>query len=121
MSKVYSFLKEEYLPGALFIKVSFKRDREELASRFSGYTPDYLVEFETQITKVKLIQQTLVLTAAQKQATVNLYLRADRVNVEFNPNSTILNEPPTVYENAEYWKDKYLKLLEEYNLLLKQG
>lgn len=39
---------------------------------------------------------------------------------EFNPNSTIVNEPPTVYENAEYWKDKYLKLLEEYNLLLKQ-
>lgn len=84
MSKVYSFLKEEYLPGALFIKASFKRDREELASRFSGYTPDYLVGFETQITKVKQIQQTLVLTAAQKQATVNLYLGADRVNVEFN-------------------------------------
>ncbi|MFZ4670826.1 MAG: hypothetical protein ACOYLT_02315 [Flavobacterium sp.] len=34
------------------------------------------------------------------------------------------NESPTAYEkeafNAEYWKDKYLKLLEEYNLLLKQ-
>jgi len=84
MSKVYSFLKEEYLPGALFIKASFKRDREELATRFSEYTPEYLVGFETQITKVKQIQQTLVLTEAQKQATVNLYLKADRVNVEFN-------------------------------------
>ncbi len=39
---------------------------------------------------------------------------------EFNPNSTIVNEPPTVNQNAEYWKDKYLKLLEEYNWLLKQ-
>jgi predicted transcriptional regulator len=43
---------------------------------------------------------------------------------EFNPNSTIVNEPPTVYEKeasaTDYWKDKYLKLLEEYNWLLKQ-
>ncbi|WP_310560414.1 hypothetical protein [Flavobacterium sp.] len=84
MSKVYSFLKEEYLPGALFIKTSFKRDREELVTRFSGYTPEYLVGFEDQISTVKQIQQTLVLTEAQKQATVNLYLRATSVNVEFN-------------------------------------
>jgi predicted transcriptional regulator len=43
---------------------------------------------------------------------------------EINAASTIINEPPTAYEkevsNADYWKDKYLKLLEEYNLLLKQ-
>ena len=36
-----------------------------------------------------------------------------------------VNESPTAYEKGEisanYWKDKYLKLLEEYNLLLKQG
>ena len=43
---------------------------------------------------------------------------------EFNTTSTIINESPSAYEkevaNADYWKDKYLKLLEEYNLLLKQ-
>ena len=35
-----------------------------------------------------------------------------------------VNESPTAYEkegiSTDYWKDKYLKLLEEYNLLLKQ-
>ena len=77
-------MKEEYLPGALFIKASFKRDREELVTRFPEYTPEFLVGFEAQIGKVKQIQQALVLTEAQKQATVNLYLKATDVNVEFN-------------------------------------
>jgi predicted transcriptional regulator len=42
---------------------------------------------------------------------------------EFSPSQKSLNEPPTAYENeevnTEYWKNKYLKLLEEYNALLK--
>jgi hypothetical protein len=84
MSKGKQFLKEEYLPGALFIKTSFIRDRQELVTRFAEYTPEYLVGFEAQITTVKQIQGALVLTEAQKQATVNLYLKADSVNVEFN-------------------------------------
>lgn len=84
MSDKKKFLKEEYLPGALFIKTSFKRDREELVTRFSEYTPEYLAGFETQISSVKQIQQSLVLSEVQKQATVNLYMRANSVNVEFN-------------------------------------
>ncbi len=84
MSKGKQFLQEEYLPGALFIKTSFIRDREELVTRFAEYTPEYLVGFESQITTVKQIQGALVLTEAQKQATANLYLKADSVNVEFN-------------------------------------
>jgi len=43
---------------------------------------------------------------------------------EFSPSQKVLNESPTAYEKEEssaaYWKDKYLKLLEEYNVLLKQ-
>ena len=43
---------------------------------------------------------------------------------EFSPPKKVLHEPPTVYEKevlvADYWKDKYLKLLEEYNVLLKK-
>jgi predicted transcriptional regulator len=43
---------------------------------------------------------------------------------EFSPSQKVLEEPPTIYEkqsaDAAYWKDKYLKLLEEYNWLLKQ-
>lgn len=41
------------------------------------------------------------------------------------PTSLKVNESPTAYEkegiSANYWKDKYLKLLEEYNLLLKKS
>ena len=40
------------------------------------------------------------------------------------PTSLKVNESPTAYEkegiSADYWKDKYLKLLEDYNVLLKQ-
>lgn len=43
---------------------------------------------------------------------------------EFNSYQNALNEPVSVYqndeENPEYWKNKYLKLLEEYNEILKK-
>lgn len=43
---------------------------------------------------------------------------------EFNPSQMNLQELQTIYKkegaDAAYWKDKYLKLLEEYNCLLKQ-
>ena len=84
MSSAKQFLREEYVPGALFIRTSFKRDRNEFLVRFSEYTPDYLVAFETQIDKVKHIEKALVLTDAQKMATSNLYIRAGEVNNEFN-------------------------------------
>jgi predicted transcriptional regulator len=42
---------------------------------------------------------------------------------EFTPSQIAFNEPPTDYKreesSPEYWKNKYLKLLEEYNDLLK--
>jgi predicted transcriptional regulator len=44
---------------------------------------------------------------------------------EFSPSQLALNEPPTSYDkeesNTEYWKNKYLRLLEEYNELLKNA
>ncbi len=43
---------------------------------------------------------------------------------EFSPSQNGLNELSTSFEkeesNAEFWKNKYLKLLEEYNELLKK-
>jgi len=43
---------------------------------------------------------------------------------EFNPSQKIISSFSASYEkeelNAEYWKNKYLKLLEEYNELLKR-
>lgn len=42
---------------------------------------------------------------------------------EFHPYQNVINEPATDYKReesqVEYWKNKYLKLLEEYNELLK--
>jgi len=84
MSSAKQLLKEEFVPAALMIKTSFKRDREELVVKFFDYTPDFLVGFEKQIEKVKTVQQVLVLTEAQKKATSNLYLKAKDVNNEFN-------------------------------------
>jgi len=44
---------------------------------------------------------------------------------ELTTSENIVNEPFVVYEkksaDLEYWKNKYLKLLEEYNDLLKNG
>jgi len=44
---------------------------------------------------------------------------------EFNPYQNAVNELATDYQKnesqAEYWKNKYLKLLEEYNEILKKG
>ena len=44
---------------------------------------------------------------------------------EFNPYQNAINEPVANYRKdesqAEYWKNKYLKLLEEYNEILKKG
>lgn len=43
---------------------------------------------------------------------------------EFNPYQNAINETATDYQKdesqAEYWKNKYLKLLEEYNEILKK-
>lgn len=44
---------------------------------------------------------------------------------DFSPYQSAVNEPATDYKNeqlqVEYWKNKYLKLLEEYNEILKKG
>lgn len=43
---------------------------------------------------------------------------------EFNPYQNVINEPTIDYKReesqVEYWKNKYLKLLEEYNEILKK-
>ncbi|MNR29911.1 hypothetical protein D3C85_1473290 [compost metagenome] len=44
---------------------------------------------------------------------------------EFSSYQKAINEPVSDYQNdesqVEYWKNKYLKLLEEYNEILKKG
>ena len=37
---------------------------------------------------------------------------------ELSSNTNIVSEPKPIYQDAEYWKNKYLNLLEEYKTLL---
>lgn len=82
--KGFTLKVEEYVPAATFLKTSFVRDREELSSRFSEFTPDYLAGFETQLAKVTGLEQTLTLTEEQKGLTASLYEASSIVNKDLN-------------------------------------
>lgn len=82
--KGFTLKAEEYVPAATFLKTSFVRDREELSSRFSEFTPDYLAGFEAQLTKVTGLEQALILTEEQKGITASLYDASNVVNKDLN-------------------------------------
>ncbi|WP_130734279.1 hypothetical protein [Flavobacterium sp. J27] len=84
MSKGFYLKMEEYVPAGAFLKASFVRDREELATRFSEFTTAYLQDFEVQLAKVAGLEQTLVLTEEQKGVTVSLYTTSEVANKELN-------------------------------------
>jgi ribosomal protein L29 len=75
---------EEYYPAGQFLRVSFVRDRTMLVSRFSNFTTDYLAEFDTSIEDVRVLEQSVVLTEEQKNATAELYGAADGLSTELN-------------------------------------
>jgi hypothetical protein len=84
MAKGIKLKQEEYVPAGNFLKTSFARDRAELLKRFSEFTTEYESGFETQLTKVGKLEQTLKLTEEQKGVTVSLYQASDLVNKEMN-------------------------------------
>jgi hypothetical protein len=84
MSKQLKMRIEEYVPAGQFLMVSFVRDRAELANRFSEFTPEYLTGFSDQLTKVKKLEQSVVLSEKQKQVTAALYDVADGLSGELN-------------------------------------
>ncbi len=75
---------EEYVPAGTFLKTSFQRDRAELATRFSEFTPAYLTDFEAQLTKVSKLEQTITLTEEQKGVTASLYEVSNGLNKDLN-------------------------------------
>lgn len=82
--KGFTLKAEEYVPAATFLKTSFVRDREELSSRFSEFTPNYLAGFEAQLAKVTSLEQALTLTEEQKGITASLYDASNVVNKDLN-------------------------------------
>ena len=84
MSSSVSLRMEEYAPTGAFLKTSFERDRAELATRFSEFTPAYLTDFETQLAKVEKLESTLTLTEDQKGITSSLYVASNVVNKDLN-------------------------------------
>ena len=79
-----NFRLEEYYPGGSFLFKSFERDRSELMGRFSGFTPEYLAGFDSKLAAVKKLEQSVVLTEEQKDATEALYAEAAALNNELN-------------------------------------
>lgn len=75
---------EEYLPTGSFLETSFSRDRAELESDFSEFTPGYLAEFQNQLAVVSRLEDSLVLTQEQKGVTQSLYVAKDAMNKELN-------------------------------------
>ena len=84
MAQGFRLRIEEYVPAGTFLKTSFSRDRAELATRFSEFTPAFEAEFQDQLQKVDQLEQTLKLTKEQKKVTITLYEQADVLNSELN-------------------------------------
>lgn len=84
MSKGFYLKMEEYVPAGTFLKASFERDREELATRFSEFSTTYLNDFEAQLAKVARLEQSLVITEEQKGVTASLYTTSDQINKDLN-------------------------------------
>jgi hypothetical protein len=84
MSNPKTLLVEEFVPAGRFLFNSFTRDRAELAGRFSEFTPVYLAAYSSKVDEVKALEKTIVLTEAQKQATIDLYATASTLNNDLN-------------------------------------
>lgn len=84
MSKGKKLRVEEYVPAANCLLKSFVRDRNEMAGRFIEFTVDYENSFAGQIETVKKLEQSLVMTEQQKEATEALYSASDRVSKELS-------------------------------------
>jgi hypothetical protein len=84
MAKGTKLKKEEYVPAAIFLKKSFERDRLDLVTRFSEFTPEYLSGFDAQLTKVDTLEAPFKVTEAQKKVTENLFTAANLVSKELN-------------------------------------
>jgi hypothetical protein len=84
MSNERKLLIEEFVPAGRFLFNSFTRDRAELAGRFTEFTPAFLTAYSNKIEEVKALEKTIVLTKAQKQATIDLYATASTLNNDLN-------------------------------------
>jgi hypothetical protein len=84
MSKSKKLRVEEYVPAAMTLMKSFVRDRDELSRRFTELTEDYENDFAGQIMMVSKLEQSLVLTEEQKEATDALYKASDAISKELS-------------------------------------
>jgi len=84
MSKSKKLRVEEYVPSAVILMKSFGRDREELAGRFIEFTEDYENGFSDLIETVSKLEQSMVLTEQQKEATDALYNASDAISKELS-------------------------------------
>jgi hypothetical protein len=84
MSKGFKIKKEEYTTVADFIRPSFVRDQGAIVARYPRFDGVFLAAFDGQLAVVKTLESGLVVTMAQKNATVSLAAEADVLNKELN-------------------------------------
>ena len=84
MSKSLKMRNEEYAPGASFLLSSFEQDQAAIVSVFSDFDAAYLAAFELQIEKVEKMDQGLVVSEQQKDATKLLNGMVDGLNTQLN-------------------------------------
>ncbi len=75
---------EEYVPVGQFLFASFSRDREELVTRFSEFSPEYLNGFEQQIKFIKQLEQSIQLSDEQKKTMYALFITADMLGSDLD-------------------------------------
>lgn len=75
---------EEYTTVAEFLLASLRRDRKELYSRFSKYTPAYLARFRELNDKVKELENPGEKTESMKLTTARLYAKANELHKELS-------------------------------------
>ncbi|UGU14854.1 hypothetical protein LS482_14260 [Sinomicrobium kalidii] len=75
---------EEYTTIAEFLIATLERDQKELASRFSKYSPQYIARFRRLNEKVKELENPGGITQNMKQATTDLYEKAEELRDELS-------------------------------------
>lgn len=84
MAKGFKIKYEEYTAAADFMRTSFVRDQSVIMVRYPKLDAQFLADFDAKNAAVKVLESGLVVTQAQKNATVSLAAEADVLNKELN-------------------------------------
>ena len=82
MATGFTIKKEEYTAVGDFILPSFVRDQTAIKARYPKLDGQFLSDFEAKLAAVKVLESGLVITQAQKNASVALAVEGDVLQTE---------------------------------------